>query len=85
MLAKIKIGTPGGGLPATKHTQKQPENTGALLEPLASCARSYQRVDAAENVHNRIDGPHVSGAHLPNESLKGWIVKKAVDPFGLPV
>lgn len=74
MLAKIKTGTPGGWLPATKHTQKMPDNMDAPFKPAASCAQSYRRLDAAENVrgHN-------------NESLKGWIVKKAVDPFGLPV
>jgi hypothetical protein len=84
MLAKIKIGTPGGGLPATKHAQNMPESTGAPFEPLASCARIYQRLDAAENVHKHFDGPHVSGAHVFNESTKGWIVTKGEGPFGLP-
>jgi len=79
MLAKLKIGTPGGGLPATEYAQKMPESTGAPFEPLASCARIYQRLDAAENVHKHIDGPHT-----PNESRKGWIVTKGGGPFGLP-
>ena len=79
MLAKLKIGTPGGGLPATKHAQNMPESTGAPFEPLASCARIYQRLDAAENIHKHIDGPHT-----PNESRKGWIVTKGGGPFGLP-
>ena len=84
MLAKLKIGTPGGGLPATKHTRKMPEDMDAPFKPAASCARIYHRVDAAEDVHKHNDGPHVSRANMSNESRKGWIVKKAVDPFGLP-
>ena len=73
MLAKIKIIPPGRGLLVTKHIEKSPENRDTPFEPAAGCAPSYQRVDAAENILRHY-----------NESLKGWIVKKAVDPFGLP-
>jgi len=56
-----------------------PEEVNAPSEPPASCARIHQRLDAAENSRNHIDGPHV-----PNKSTKGWIVVKGGDLFGLP-
>ncbi len=76
MLAKIKTGTPGGGLQATEQARKMPEDTDAPFEPLPSCAQIYQRVDAAEDVHKHLDGPHVLGAQVPKESRKRRIVKK---------
>ena len=76
MLAKLKIGTPGGGLPATKHTRKMPEDMDAPFKPAASCARIYHRVDAAEDVHKHFDGPHVPVANMPNAPRKGRIVTK---------
>ena len=78
MLAKKKIGTPRGGLPATEQARKMPEHTGAPLESLVSCVQIHQRVDAAEDVHKHIDGPHVLGAQVSKEFRKGWIVKKGV-------
>ncbi len=52
------------------------EHTGAPLESPVSCVRVHQRVDAAEDVHKHIDGPHVLGDQMSKEPRHGWIVNK---------
>jgi chemotaxis protein methyltransferase CheR len=57
-----------GGLLATEHTQKLPEDLNALFKPVASYAQVFQRLDASEDVYKCIDESPLPGIHADQES-----------------
>jgi chemotaxis protein methyltransferase CheR len=57
-----------GGLLATEHTQKLPENLSGLFETVASFAQIHRRLDAPEGLHTHVDGPHEPGLRVPKEA-----------------
>jgi chemotaxis protein methyltransferase CheR len=56
-----------GGLLATEHTQKMPEELQTLFEPIASYAQIFRRLDAPQSFHKHLDGPHVPLSRMPEE------------------
>ena len=57
-----------GGLLATEHTQKMPEDLHALFEPAASYAQIFRRREATENVPEQSNESHWSGIGAGQES-----------------
>ncbi|MHB8975000.1 MAG: CheR family methyltransferase [Pirellulaceae bacterium] len=56
-----------GGLLATEHTQKMPEELHSLFQPVAAYAQIFRRLDASEHKPHGIDGPHVPLTPVPPE------------------
>jgi chemotaxis protein methyltransferase CheR len=56
-----------GGLLATEHTQKLPEDLATLFEPVASYVQIFRRLEAPKNGYEYLDGASVSGIHANQE------------------
>jgi chemotaxis protein methyltransferase CheR len=57
-----------GGFLATEHTQKMPQGTESLFEPISRHAQVYRRLEVAEHPRSAIvDGPHAPGNRVVRE------------------
>ncbi len=59
-----------GGLLATEHTQKLPEELNSLFKPIAGYVQVFRRLDAPKSVHQHVDGSHVLGNRTREKVLK---------------
>ena len=60
------------GFLATEHTQRMPEGTESLFEPISSHAQVYRRLDVADGLRSHVDGPHAPGIRVPRELQRAW-------------
>ena len=55
-----------GGLLATEHTQKMPEDAESLFEPISRYAQVYRRLET-DGVRSHVDGPHAANVRAARE------------------